>query len=47
MYHRSATVLLLAFVIATAFGVTIDTFPSSVVAGRSYTITYSPKDQVS
>lgn len=33
-----------AALISSAFAVTIDTFPSSVEAGKSYTITYSPKD---
>ena len=38
--------LLLAVSFTAVLGVTIDTYPSSVEAGKSYTITYSPKDQV-
>jgi hypothetical protein len=35
-----------AALISSAFAVTIDTYPTSgVEAGKSYTITYSPKDQ--
>ncbi|OAL07143.1 hypothetical protein IQ06DRAFT_288907 [Phaeosphaeriaceae sp. SRC1lsM3a] len=33
-----------AALISSAFAVTIDTYPSSVEAGKTYTITYSPKD---
>lgn len=33
-----------AALISSAFAVTIDTYPTSVEAGKSYTITYSPKD---
>ncbi|KAH7379240.1 hypothetical protein DE146DRAFT_308711 [Phaeosphaeria sp. MPI-PUGE-AT-0046c] len=34
-----------AALISSAFAVTIDSYPASVEAGKSYTITYSPKDQ--
>ncbi|KAF2035940.1 hypothetical protein EK21DRAFT_84326 [Setomelanomma holmii] len=34
-----------AALISAAFAVTIDTYPSAVVAGQTYQITYSPKDQ--
>jgi hypothetical protein len=35
-----------AALISSAFAVTIDTYPTAgVEAGKSYTITYSPKDQ--
>ena len=33
-----------AALISSAVAVTIDTYPSSVEAGKTYTITYSPKD---
>ena len=33
-----------AALVASALALTIDTFPSSVEAGKTYTITYSPKD---
>jgi hypothetical protein len=35
-----------AALISSAFAATIDTYPTSgVVAGQTYTVTYSPKDQ--
>ena len=35
-----------AALLSTAFAATIDTYPTGgVVAGQTYTITYSPKDQ--
>jgi len=38
------TILSGAALVAAAMALTIDTYPSSVVAGQTYTITYSPKD---
>lgn len=38
------TILSGAALIAAAAALTIDTFPANVVAGETYTVTYSPKD---
>jgi hypothetical protein len=34
-----------AALISSVFAVTIDTYPDGIEAGKTYTLTYSPKDQ--